>query len=115
MTIRYIVKCDLCGKEHEIGWSRELTTEARQFEKPDGWQMLKYTVKTNPETGVTFQMNLMICPVCDKAIREGETVVSAYLSGMTAGQTIITTNQMPKVEVIDLSDRPTVSEEEANL
>lgn len=112
MTIRYIVKCDLCGKEHEIGWSRELTTEARQFEKPDGWQMLKYTVKTNPETDVTLRMNLMICPVCDKAIREGETVVSAYLSGMTAGQSIIT---MPKVEVIDLSDRPTVSEEEANL
>ena len=112
MTIRYIVKCDLCGKEHEIGWSREITTEARQFEKPDGWQMLKYA-ETNPETGVTFQMNLMICPRCDKAIREGRTVVSAYLDDKLTSEPV---RIYTEPEVIPLNDKfPKVSEEEANL
>ena len=112
MTIRYTIKCDLCGREHELGWSRELTTEARQFERPDGWGMFQYTTYTNPTSGVTMRLNVMVCPVCNKALSDGETVVSAYLSDKTAGQPIYS---MPKVEVIDLSDRPTVSEEEANL
>jgi len=107
MTIRYIVKCDLCGKEHELGWSREMVTEPRHFEKPDGWQMLKYTVTVN------HQINLMICPVCDRAIREGRTVVSAYLDDKLTSEPV---RIYTESEVIPLSDKfPKVSEEEANL
>lgn len=113
MTIRYIVKCDLCGKEHEIGHGWTLTETPNSFQKPDGWQMIKYIVDTNPETGISLKMNVMICPRCDKAIREGRTVISAYLHDELASEPV---RIYTEPEVIPLGDKfPKVSEEEANL
>ena len=77
MTIRYTIKCDLSGREHELGYSRDLTTEARQFEKPDGWGMFQYTTYTNPESGVTMRLNVMVCPVCNKALSDGVDIITA--------------------------------------
>ena len=114
MTIRYIAKCDLCGKEHELGWGRSLTETPGQFERPDGWQMLKYAVHSESE--ITMQVNLMICPRCDNALAHGKTVVSAYLDDKftVKPNPIIISTLEP--EVIPLSDKtPEVSEEEANL
>ena len=77
MTIRYTIKCDLCGREHELGYSRDLTTEARQFEKPDGWGMFQYSTYTNPTSGVTMRLNVMVCPVCNKALSDGVDIITA--------------------------------------
>lgn len=77
MTIRYTIKCDLCGREHELGYSRDLTTEARQFEKPDGWGMFQYTTYTNPTSGATMRLNVMVCPVCNKALSDGVDIITA--------------------------------------
>ena len=77
MTIRYTLKCDLCGREHELGYSRELNTEARSFEKPDGWGMFQYTTYTNPTSGVTMRLNVMVCPVCNKALADGVDIITA--------------------------------------
>lgn len=111
MTIRYIAKCDLCGKEHELGFGRKLTETPEQFERPDGWQVLTYTPYTASD--ITVEMGIMVCPRCDKAISEGRTVVSAYLNDeLTAEPVRIYTEPT----VIPLSDKfPKVSEEEANL
>ena len=116
MTIRYIVKCDLCGKEHEIGWGRSLTETPGQFEKPDGWQMLTYASYQNPASGIALKMDIMICPRCDNALAHGKTVVSAYLDDkFTAKPNPIVISTL-EPEVIPLSDKtPEISEEEANL
>ena len=77
MTIRYTIKCDLCGREHELGWSRDLTSEARQFKRPDGWGMFQYSTYTNPTSGVTMRLNVMVCPVCNKALSDGVDIITA--------------------------------------
>lgn len=76
MTIRFIAKCDLCGQEHELGFSRKLDTEPRQFEMPDGWIMLNYASSFNSPTSTAVP--IMICPDCDKALRYGVDIISAH-------------------------------------
>ena len=111
MTIRYVAKCDLCGKEHELGFGRKLTETPGQFERPDGWQVLTYTPYT--KSGITVRMDIMVCPRCDKAISEGRTVVSAYLNDELTSEPV---RIYTEPNVIPLSDKfPEVNEEEANL
>ena len=71
MTYHFIVKCDLCGRTHELGWSRSPTETPGLFGIPDGWQKIKYATFLDSPSDI----NLTICPICDDAIRKGEKIV----------------------------------------
>ena len=109
MTYTIGIKCEICGETETRPYDKKIV----QMESiPNGWATFGlriYPVDNEQDLIVSHHM----CPRCAKAIREGKDPVHEHMVAKVTGGTAI--YSMPKVEVIDLSDRPTVSEEEANL
>ena len=100
MSFRYTLKCDLCGKEHEIGWARSLDNTQSVincFMMPERWGTLNWE-----DGGVKIHM----CPICAKALGNRETIVSAYLSNnLTTGEPIVVPKDYLVPKVIPLADK----------
>ncbi len=75
MTIRCSLVCNLCGKEHEYAtiYAMEKGKEMPMPEMPEGWKVVPYPI------GERLRQDITVCSVCDKAIRDGTTIVGAYL------------------------------------
>lgn len=82
MTVRCSLVCNLCGKEHEYAtiYMMEKGKEMPMPEMPEGWRAVPYPI------GERLRQDLTVCPECDKAIRDGRSIVTAYLTeNLTCG------------------------------
>lgn len=78
MTFRFSMKCDLCGKEKELGWSRNLDDSAWTFEMPEGWNPMEF------RKDMTV-VKMAVCPDCGEALINGRTVIESYFDSIKPG------------------------------